>query len=220
MKLHMHFEPILRGRAAGLCQAALLVWLSSPALPALADEAEHAPSVTAAQPADAPLAATPPQAEGSTADTQASAPLNSPRAAHNHHPLSAAERLNEHVQALTKSLELDERQQKALRAILIEERAGILKLRRGENHDIVAAAQALKAHTREQIRALLNEEQRKKFFTDVPEENLAPAHADRDYWIEQTRPRPAAASPDAASAAGSGSSPPARSDAGPGSGEH
>jgi Spy/CpxP family protein refolding chaperone len=112
-----------------------------------------------------------------------------------HGPQGPAQVLDEHVRALAKSLELDAKQQADLRQILIQERAAVLEMRRngaGGGQDYVTASRAIVARTRDGIRALLTPEQRKKFFTDVPEDSLAPAQADRDKWLEAAHPKPAA----------------------------
>lgn len=121
-----------------------------------------------------------------------------------HRPPSAAQVLDEHVRALTKELALNAKQQAGVRQILIKERVAILELRkRGTGaQDMVAASHKILEHTRGDIRALLDEDQRKKFFVDVPEDNLAPAQADLDYWLRSTRSKPAesAATPAAGTA--------------------
>ncbi len=110
-----------------------------------------------------------------------------------HHPSSAARRLDQHVRALAQALDLDPEQQAGVRAILIKERVAFLDLRRGGGQgaqDVVAASHAIVARTRNDIRELLNPEQRKKFFVDVPEGKLAPAQADLDYWRRATQSPP------------------------------
>lgn len=112
------------------------------------------------------------------------------RHARGHHAKSAAQNLTDHVQALTKELDLNEKQQAGVRDILIRQRVAIIDLRKGTGlsaRDVVAAHQAIVKRTREQIRDLLNAEQRKKFFVDVPQDQLGPAQADVNYWLERTR---------------------------------
>ncbi len=116
------------------------------------------------------------------------------RRSHNHHSLSAAQRLDEHVRALTKALDLDKKQQAGVRDILIQERIAILALRKGGTHgaqDVVSASHAIVVRTRSDIRALLSPEQRTKFFVDVPQDQLGPAQADLNYWLDATRAKPA-----------------------------
>jgi hypothetical protein len=107
--------------------------------------------------------------------------------------LTAEQALNERVHRLTQALELNEAQQVRLRAVLTNERQQILKLRTDPHPegDQVGAALAILDRTREEIRAMLNEEQKKKYPAAVPRDMTAPANADVDYWMRLTHPAPA-----------------------------
>ena len=153
--------------------------------PASCDEAAAGTAPQMPAEAQAPEAAPAPTDPGAGKHAGAVLPH-----ARNHPRPSAAQNLNEHVRALTKALDLDAKQQADVRKILIQERVAILDLRKNGApgaQDMVAASHAIVGRTRGQIRALLNDEQRKKFFVDMPEDGLAPAQADRDYWLRAAR---------------------------------
>jgi len=111
------------------------------------------------------------------------------------HPqrLTPEQVIDERVRRLATSLDLDETQQGRLRAVLENERRQIQKLRTDDfrpGADRVGPMLAILEKTREEIRGILNEEQRQKYPAPPPQSATAPANADLDYWIRQTQPRP------------------------------
>jgi hypothetical protein len=105
---------------------------------------------------------------------------------------SHADQVNETaVRRLTRILELDAGQQVRLREILDNQRRQIRKVwadTAGYGSDRVTPTRAVLERTREEIRAMLNEEQRKKYPAAIPQEGLAPARADVEHWIDLTQP--------------------------------
>jgi hypothetical protein len=100
--------------------------------------------------------------------------------------------VEERVQLLTRSLNLDSKQEARLREVLEEERASIRRVWTDPeriNQDRVTPTLTIFGHTKEEIRAILTDEQRKKYPAPVSHDELAPAQADRDYWIGLTQPR-------------------------------
>jgi len=90
-------------------------------------------------------------------------------------------------------LALDEAQQARLRAVLQSERQQINRVLRDNPQpgaDRVGPMLAILDRTREEIRAMLNEEQRKNYPAAVPRDSTAPANVDVDYWMRLTRPAP------------------------------
>jgi hypothetical protein len=84
-------------------------------------------------------------------------------AAHPRHRRSAPE---DHVATLTKALGLDAKQQAALRSLLQRQREQVRRIWNDESvssANRIASTKALSKQTANEIRALLNEEQRKKF---------------------------------------------------------
>jgi hypothetical protein len=74
--------------------------------------------------------------------------------------------LEERVALLTRALELDARQQVALRKVLLGQREQLQRIWRDgsvPSGDRIASTKAVSMRTAEQIRSLLNEEQRKKY---------------------------------------------------------
>jgi hypothetical protein len=101
--------------------------------------------------------------------------------------------IDERVRRLATSLDLDETQQSRLREVLENERREIRKLRTNNPHpeaDRVGPMLAILERTREEIRAMLNEEQRKKYPAPLPHGSTAPANADLDHWMKLTQPLP------------------------------
>jgi hypothetical protein len=152
-----------------------------------------------AAPPDAGAQAPTKAAQGSDPSESAAAPTRAPGRSHVHP--SPAQILDQRVRALTKELDLDTQQQAGVRRVLIQERMAVLGLRKGNANgaqDVVAASQAILVRTRDEIRSLLNDEQRKKYTVEVPQDKLAPAQADVTHWLQatQVKPRPANAAPD------------------------
>jgi hypothetical protein len=153
-----------------------------------------APAAEAHQPQEA-ANGTDPTHDGAAAAV-AAVKSDMPRAGGPRHPpqhLTAEQALNERVSRMTRALELNEAQQARLREILTNERQQIMKLRTDNPHpgaERVGPALAILDRTREEIRAMLNEEQKKKYPAVVPRDMTAPANADVDYWMRLTHTAP------------------------------
>ena len=83
---------------------------------------------------------------------------------HSHHVSKPS--LDDRVQILTKGLELDAKQQAELRRLLERQREDVIKVWNDASLPApyrVSATQAISDRTADQIRALLNEEQRKRY---------------------------------------------------------
>lgn len=111
------------------------------------------------------------------------------------HPqrLTPEQVIDARVHRLATSLDLDETQQRRLREVLENERRQIRELRTGNPHpgaDRIGPMLAILEKTREEIRAMLTDEQRQKYPASLPQNTTAPANADLDYWIRQTQPGP------------------------------
>lgn len=111
------------------------------------------------------------------------------------HPqhLTPEQVIDARVHRLATSLDLDETQQRRLREVLENERRQIQELRTGNPHpgaDRIGPMLAILEKTRQEIRAMLNEEQRQKYPASLPQNATAPANADLDYWLRQTQPGP------------------------------
>jgi hypothetical protein len=101
--------------------------------------------------------------------------------------LTAAQSIDESVRRLTRGLELDPGQQERLRQILLDQRRQIMRLRSGGSAvsgDATGRMLAIYDQTRARIRAMLNEDQRKKYPAAVPRDQTAPARADLQYWMK------------------------------------
>jgi len=114
---------------------------------------------------------------------------NEPRGGIRRPPAHATvgQRINETVRRLTRSLDLNPEQQAKLRQILLDQRQQTLRLRSQSlepGADRVGMNLAILDRTKERIRAMLSEEQRKKYTTDVPRDQTAPAQADLQHWME------------------------------------
>ena len=145
----------------------------------MASHADDAPTAGDAAPGVPAIDATPvPPAADSAA------PYTSRRRASRH--LSVAQRIDQNVQQLTRALELDAVQQDELRQILVEQHRRIIKLRSVTSAapaDATGQTLAIYEQSKARIRAMLNEEQRKKYLADFSHEDLAPAHADLAHWM-------------------------------------
>lgn len=115
------------------------------------------------------------------------------KGARNLQRLTPEQVIDARVRRLAKMLALDEAQQARLRAVLQSERQQINSIWRDNPHpgaDRVGPMLAILDRTREEIRAMLNEEQRKNYPAAVPRDSTAPANVDVDYWMRLTRPAP------------------------------
>jgi hypothetical protein len=112
-----------------------------------------------------------------------------PPVRHSHQPkhLTVAQSIDASVHRLTLSLDLTPDQQQTLRQILVEQHHRIAKLRgagAAAPTDVTATTLAIYDQTKSRIRAMLNEEQKRKYVADVPRGELAPAQADLKHWME------------------------------------
>jgi hypothetical protein len=97
--------------------------------------------------------------------------------------------LDRRVALLAKALELDGRQQTALRKVLLDQRAEVLRIWSDESlpsANRIARTKAVSAQTADRIRALLNPEQRKKYDPPRPQDGPAPvvANARVEDWMQ------------------------------------
>jgi hypothetical protein len=100
---------------------------------------------------------------------------------------SVAEGIDEAVRRLTRSLDLDAGQQAKLREILWDEHRQVMNLRSGDRApgaDWVGTTLATVEQAKARIRAMLTEEQKKKYMADVPREQTAPGQADLQHWMD------------------------------------
>ena len=101
--------------------------------------------------------------------------------------LTLAQSLDEGVGRLTRGLDLDPGQQESLRQILVDQHRRIMKLRSANSAaatDVTGTMLAIYDQTKARIRAMLNDEQKKKYSADVPHGDLAPAQADLKHWMD------------------------------------
>ena len=151
--------------------------------------------VTAGEPTgrDAPTnEATAPE-DSTAAALKPDAPPVTGRVSRHPRHLTPEQVIDARVRKLATSLDLDETQQGRLKEVLENERRQIQKLRTDDSRpgaDRVGPMLAILEKTREEIRGILNEEQRQKYPAPLPQNATAPANADLDYWIRQTQPRP------------------------------
>jgi len=115
--------------------------------------------------------------DGGSISAQAAQPA---RAHRNGSPLEGRIRL------LAKELNLDERQQDEVKRILVVQREQVRQVWNDETMPAplrVQATQKISEHTSDQIRALLNEEQRKRYSKPVPREYQA-NRGDPESWMQ------------------------------------
>jgi len=111
-------------------------------------------------------------------------------APHRHGParhLTVAQSIDESVRRLTRALDLDSLQQTRLRQILLDQHRQVLQLRSGNAAgpvDVTGTTMAIYEQTKARIRAMLNDDQKKKYPADVPRDSLAPAQADLQHWMQ------------------------------------
>jgi Spy/CpxP family protein refolding chaperone len=103
--------------------------------------------------------------------------------------------LDEHVRLLTQRLDLDARQQAALRTLLVSQHEQVKQIWADVSMpaaDHVSATRAITDRTGDQIRAMLTDEQKAKFGAAHPRRDAEKsAHPDVDYWLRLTSPRAA-----------------------------
>jgi Spy/CpxP family protein refolding chaperone len=110
--------------------------------------------------------------------------------------------LDSRVQMLTKALDLDTAQQAQLKSVLENQREQLLKILHDGTvpaTDRLGAARAVGMQTADRIRALLTEEQRKKYKPPVQPHEPATGEGARtvEDWMKMAQPpaKPAAATP-------------------------
>ena len=136
-----------------------------------------------AAPPSAPAVVSGSAAPPSATDAVPARPHRHPPAAH----LTAAQRIDAHVRRLARGLDLDAGQQEKLRQILVDQHRQMLLLHGGNaaaSGDVAGTTLAIYDQTKTRIRAILNDEQKKKYIVDVPREDLAPAQADLQHWMD------------------------------------
>jgi len=94
--------------------------------------------------------------------------------------------IDETVGRLTRGLGLDAAQQAKLREILWDEQMQVRRMREnpGAGVDWASTTAMLVGRTKARIRAMLSDEQKKKYPVDVPRDGLAPAQADVQHWMQ------------------------------------
>ena len=90
------------------------------------------------------------------------------------------------VQRMTRGLGLDTAQQTQLRKILWDEQQQARRLREHAGPDVAwaSATAAIVEQTKSRIRAILTGEQKNRYFQDVPRQDLAPAQADLQHYMQ------------------------------------
>lgn len=137
-----------------------------------------------------PAAAAPPAAPEPDALAEPAPPDGAAPKVYRHGPvrhLTMAQSIDESVRRLTRGLDLDPGQQVRLRQILVEQHQQMMQLRSrgaGVSGDVTVATLAIYDQARARIRAVLNEEQLKKYPAAVPLEQTAPAQADLQHWMQ------------------------------------
>jgi hypothetical protein len=148
------------------------------------------PAVAAAEGVPLPTAAAPETSDVPEASAESPTPnAATPRVSH-HRParrLTVAQSIDESVRRLARGLDLDLSQQVRLRQILVDQHQQMMQLRTrgsGVSGDMTGAMLAIYDQSRARIRAMLNEEQLKKYPAAVPREQTAPAQADLQHWMQ------------------------------------
>jgi hypothetical protein len=101
--------------------------------------------------------------------------------------------LDERVQRLAKALDLNEAQQAGVRRLLERQQKEVARLRTDQTPGLDPAGRfrAINQNTIDQIRALLNDEQKKKYGLAGPlqRQDTSPGSSVED-WLNLTRPKP------------------------------
>jgi pyruvate/2-oxoglutarate dehydrogenase complex dihydrolipoamide acyltransferase (E2) component len=148
-----------------------------------------AQTAAAAPSPDATATAPAPDAAAGPAVPAPEAPVTATPSPRRHGParrLTVAQSIDESVRRLTRALDLDPAQQERLRNILLDQHRQIMKLRgsgTAASGDVTGQTLAVYDRTKTRIRAMLNDEQKKKYMVDVPHDGLAPAQADLKHWM-------------------------------------
>jgi uncharacterized membrane protein len=127
-------------------------------------------------------------AAASTEEPAANAPAGSAPRSRSHRPphRTPAQVIDANVRRLAQGLKLDQQHQIELRKILVDQYAQMIQLRTesAPSTDRVGAMRAIVDRTRDRIRAMLNDEQKKQYATDVPREVTAATRADLEHWLD------------------------------------
>jgi hypothetical protein len=128
----------------------------------------------------------PPADSPATADAPSPAPTAARSRSHRSPHPTPAQVIDANVRRLAQGLKLNQEQQSKLREILVDQYAQLMKLRTesGPGTDRTGAIRALVDRTRERIREMLNDEQKKQYSTAVPHEITAATRADLEHWLE------------------------------------
>ena len=120
--------------------------------------------------------------------TQGGAPAGRVPRSKSHRPphRTPAQVIDANVRRLAQALKLDQEQQAKLREILVDQYAQLTKLRTesAPGTDRAGTMRAIVDRTRERIRGMLNDEQKKQYATDVPREVTAATRADLEHWLD------------------------------------
>ncbi len=99
--------------------------------------------------------------------------------------------LEQRVRLLTRELDLNAEQQHAVRQILLGQREQMKHIREDASiapEDLAAAVRLAGEHTADRIRALLSEDQKKKYNRPLPDGALSTqANADVEGWLRTAR---------------------------------
>jgi outer membrane receptor protein involved in Fe transport len=161
--------------------AVLMLGLSAPGGPAVSAAADlPLPTAAAAAPEASAEPATP---NGETPNDETPRVIRHGPVRH----LTVAQSIDESVRRLARGLDLDPDQQVRLRQILVDQHRHMMQLRSGASGvsgDVTVTMLAIYDQTRARIRAMLNEEQLKKYPAAVPRDQTAPAQADLQHWMQ------------------------------------
>jgi hypothetical protein len=107
-----------------------------------------------------------------------------------HHParrLTVAQSIEEGVHRLARGLDLNADQQEQVRQILLDRHRQMMRLRSGgvtASDNVTGATLSIYEQTRARIRAVLTEEQLKKYPAAVPKDQTAAGQADLQTWMK------------------------------------
>jgi len=133
--------------------------------------------------------ASPAEQTAPPAQPAASSGQTVPAPKHARHP-SAKDRLDERVRSLGTALDLSPAQQAQLRKLLLEQREEVKTIWNDTSipaSDRIGATQAISERTADRIRAMLNEEQKKKY-GPPPQRPPRPDGSTVEQWMNLTRP--------------------------------
>lgn len=121
------------------------------------------------------------------------APTQQPRPAHPAHSTQRRATLDDRVKALAKALDLSDTQQVAVKRILEQRQAEILRLRQDgsiSGEERIGRLRALQDQTVLRIRAVLNDDQKKKY-DPLAVRQIQPPQDQKtvEEWLKQTTPK-------------------------------